>query len=221
MQIKSLWIKEYKNLKDFTINFEHQVSILIGKNGSGKSNILDAIVLIFRSLLPEKVRKVPFEYKMIYIFEWNEITVDNNFDSYNNTNIPKNVIWYYYKNTWRLPARFRWNKNFQALSVDSFNKILLSIWYSELDNHKKLFKKLNISKIIQFDFKILKSDKQGVYKSFINELLEFSKNTYDIISMWNTYFNFSWEVFKNEKFHEIFWDEKTFSEQSKICLINE
>ena len=49
MKLKSLWIKDYKNLKDFSLDFEkgNNLSILIGNNGSGKSNVLEAISGIF------------------------------------------------------------------------------------------------------------------------------------------------------------------------------
>lgn len=49
MKLKSLWIQEYKNLKDFSLDFEkgNNLSILIGNNGSGKSNVLEAISGIF------------------------------------------------------------------------------------------------------------------------------------------------------------------------------
>ena len=49
MQLKSLWIKDYKNLKDFSLDFEkgNGLSILIGNNGSGKSNVIEAISGIF------------------------------------------------------------------------------------------------------------------------------------------------------------------------------
>ncbi len=52
MRIKSLWISEYKNLKDFTIEFDtsNPLNIIIGANGSGKSNFLEALALIFKEL---------------------------------------------------------------------------------------------------------------------------------------------------------------------------
>ena len=47
MKLKSLWIQEYKNLKDFQLDFEkgNHLSILIGNNGSGKSNVLEDLVI--------------------------------------------------------------------------------------------------------------------------------------------------------------------------------
>lgn len=49
MKLKKLQIKKYKNLIDFTVDFESGkgLSILIGNNGSGKSNVLEAISGIF------------------------------------------------------------------------------------------------------------------------------------------------------------------------------
>lgn len=52
MRIKRIWISEYKNLKDFEINFDisNPLNIIIGNNGSGKSNFLEVISLIFSNL---------------------------------------------------------------------------------------------------------------------------------------------------------------------------
>jgi len=39
MRIKILWIEEFKNLRNFEISFDdHLTSVLIGRNGTGKSN---------------------------------------------------------------------------------------------------------------------------------------------------------------------------------------
>lgn len=49
MKLKKLTIKKYKNLIDFDVDFEtgKGLSILIGNNGSGKSNVLEALSGIF------------------------------------------------------------------------------------------------------------------------------------------------------------------------------
>ncbi|ABV67962.1 hypothetical protein Abu_1715 [Aliarcobacter butzleri RM4018] len=77
MKLKRLWVNGFKNLKDFEINFESNegITLLIGNNGSGKSNILEAISAIFVSLIEKK--KVDFEYEIEYILDVNE--VDKNF----------------------------------------------------------------------------------------------------------------------------------------------
>ncbi len=55
MQLKRLYVKDYKILKDFTIEFPHDfkkyISVFIGANGSGKSTILEAIAQIFSCVL--------------------------------------------------------------------------------------------------------------------------------------------------------------------------
>lgn len=49
MRLRSVWISQYKNLRDFTIAFEGDgfIDIFVGKNGSGKSNFLEALIEIF------------------------------------------------------------------------------------------------------------------------------------------------------------------------------
>ncbi|MBY3414844.1 AAA family ATPase [Rhizobium laguerreae] len=52
MRLRSAWISDYKNLKDFTIEFDGQgfIDIFVGKNGSGKSNFLESLIEIFDHL---------------------------------------------------------------------------------------------------------------------------------------------------------------------------
>lgn len=70
MRIHHLHIKDYKSLKDFTINFNEPVSLFIGKNGSGKSTLLEAIAWIFRSAhltyVEKKQENTPFEFEITY-----------------------------------------------------------------------------------------------------------------------------------------------------------
>ena len=52
MRLRSLWISHYKNLRDLTIEFDGDgfIDIFVGKNGSGKSNFLEALIEIFDHL---------------------------------------------------------------------------------------------------------------------------------------------------------------------------
>lgn len=73
MQLKRLYIKEYKLFKDFTYEFpaddKHFVNVLIGINGSGKSTILEAIAEIFSCVaLGEKAK---FGFELEYSFKQN------------------------------------------------------------------------------------------------------------------------------------------------------
>jgi predicted ATPase len=52
MRLRSVWISAYKNLSDFSIAFEGDtfIDIFVGRNGSGKSNFLEALIEIFDHL---------------------------------------------------------------------------------------------------------------------------------------------------------------------------
>lgn len=58
---------QFKNLKDIEIDFdqEHWITVLIGWNGTGKSNVLEALAIIFRDLIAKK-RTPAFAYKLAY-----------------------------------------------------------------------------------------------------------------------------------------------------------
>lgn len=66
MQVTSLYIDNYKLLKEFNVNFRKDVSILIGINGSGKSTILESIAQIFSDAFLKEKSKFGFklEYKL-------------------------------------------------------------------------------------------------------------------------------------------------------------
>ena len=66
MRLKSLYIEDYKNIKKQSFDFSDSTGYiaLIGLNGSGKSNLLEAIGLIFNGILNKK--KIPFDYTIVY-----------------------------------------------------------------------------------------------------------------------------------------------------------
>jgi restriction endonuclease S subunit/predicted ATPase len=47
-----LWLEDFKNLADYTVRFDpsHSIDIVLGWNGTGKSNLFEALVIIFRDL---------------------------------------------------------------------------------------------------------------------------------------------------------------------------
>lgn len=58
---------QFKNLKNVTIDFDqdHWVTVVIGWNGTGKSNVLEALAIIFRDLIAKK--RVPaFAFQLAY-----------------------------------------------------------------------------------------------------------------------------------------------------------
>lgn len=57
----------FKNLKNVTIDFDqdHWVTVVIGWNGTGKSNVLEALAIIFRDLIGKK-RTPAFSFQLAY-----------------------------------------------------------------------------------------------------------------------------------------------------------
>ena len=69
VKLKSLYIEKYKNLSPLTIDFEagNGLTMLVGNNGSGKSNVLEAISGIFHDIFKGKdSRKIKCDYKLVY-----------------------------------------------------------------------------------------------------------------------------------------------------------
>jgi predicted ATPase len=73
VRLDHFWIGDYKNLKDVTIDFDegHWVTVVIGWNGTGKSNVLEALATLFRDLVmgenhKGEKNKPSFPYRLRY-----------------------------------------------------------------------------------------------------------------------------------------------------------
>lgn len=51
-RLAALWLEDFRNLKNYTIRFDvgHGLDVVLGWNGTGKSNLFEALVIIFRDL---------------------------------------------------------------------------------------------------------------------------------------------------------------------------
>jgi len=51
-RLLELWLEDFKNLKNYTFRFDpaHGLDVILGWNGTGKSNLFEALVIIFRDL---------------------------------------------------------------------------------------------------------------------------------------------------------------------------
>lgn len=98
-------ITEYKNLKDFKIDFDGSsfIDVFVGKNGTGKSNLFEAIIEIFRHLFDTDY-PIYFEYLIKYEIEgqeleikWEkeELVVNGKKEAVKKTALPDNIIIYY------------------------------------------------------------------------------------------------------------------------------
>lgn len=80
MRIDKVYIEDYKNLKQFTINLDENEmkTVLLGQNASGKSNFIEALILIFKylDLSTDTKRQSPnFDYNIVYKIQNNVINV--------------------------------------------------------------------------------------------------------------------------------------------------
>lgn len=80
MRIDQVYIEDYKNLKQFTINLDENEmkTVLLGQNASGKSNFIEALILIFKylDLSTDSKRQSPnFDYNIVYKIQNNVINV--------------------------------------------------------------------------------------------------------------------------------------------------
>lgn len=136
MKLKSLWIKDYKNLKDFRLDFEkgNGLSILIGNNGSGKSNVLEAISGIFAEAYRGVANVLDSDYFLDYeldgknyklekkngkrIYHYDELPIPNGEII---QNLPSNVIALYSGEDLRLWERF-YEKRYKAYLSNIYRK---------------------------------------------------------------------------------------------------
>lgn len=121
MKLQRLHIKGFRNIDDLDLDLSSQkgLSVLIGNNGSGKSNILEAVVAIFASLYSKSKRFTPsFDYEVEYTIQDTHIKVAKQGEKIlvNDTEVskkelsklllPKNVIACYSGETLRLQETY-------------------------------------------------------------------------------------------------------------------
>lgn len=120
MKLQRLHIKGFRNIYDLDLDLSDQdgLSILIGNNGSGKSNILEAIVAIFANLYSKARRfKLGFEYDIEYVLDEHVVKINNSgqqnyVDGQKVTRkqllnyLPKNIIATYSGETSRLEDKY-------------------------------------------------------------------------------------------------------------------
>jgi predicted ATPase len=110
MRLKYIFISQYKNLRDFQLSFDGSsfIDVFVGKNGSGKSNLLEALIEIFRHLTEfgRPDNSIDFDYAVEYeingqdeSFEWNDgkLKINNDTDrkTLGKSPLPDNILIYY------------------------------------------------------------------------------------------------------------------------------
>lgn len=85
MKLHTLYIKDYKNIKEQLFDFTKNDGFvaLIGENGSGKSNLLEALSIIFAGIFLEHDELQPqFSYRIEYVIGENVVVIDFNGTTY-------------------------------------------------------------------------------------------------------------------------------------------
>ncbi|WPB86923.1 AAA family ATPase [Sediminicoccus rosea] len=75
MRLDELTVGSFKNLKDFRVDFDEgsPYTVLVGENGAGKSNLIEALTLIFRNL--DLDEEAAFAYRLKYRCRGHDVEV--------------------------------------------------------------------------------------------------------------------------------------------------
>jgi len=78
LRLDELWIGDFKNLVDVKIDFDEKnlTTVLIGRNATAKSNLIEALVSIFRNL--DLGEEPSFKYRLTYVCRGKYIRIDVN-----------------------------------------------------------------------------------------------------------------------------------------------
>jgi predicted ATPase len=86
MRIDKVYIEDFKNLKKFSIDLDEAQmnTVLLGQNATGKSNFIEALILIFKylDLKQDPPKNLNFHYRIEYRVRQFRIIVDNLADKY-------------------------------------------------------------------------------------------------------------------------------------------
>lgn len=189
MRLKKLKIIDrFKNLSNFEIDFSNKegITVLIGNNGSGKSNILEAISSIFAGLYDSTFNPI-FDYELSYVkdaynvevkFENSiyEIKINGNTENVKDEYLPNQVISSYSGEENRL-----WEKYYEPF-YENYIKALRgsSIPISNLVYIDKNYWEIALLTLHYYDFNVFK-DIETFCKSTLGVTsFNFVKFTFDI-----------------------------------------
>lgn len=78
MKLNKINIHSYKNIDgDYSFKNNNGYISLIGLNGSGKSNLLEAICIVFNGLMNKNGDEIPFDYSIEYELNGHSYTIEN------------------------------------------------------------------------------------------------------------------------------------------------
>lgn len=79
MRLLRVYFDGYRNLKNVEVNFDKDslTTVVIGENGSGKSNLIEAIVEVFRAHDLDRPGSIKFKYEIEYLIRDWHVSVGN------------------------------------------------------------------------------------------------------------------------------------------------
>lgn len=151
MRVDKLSIDKFKNLQSFSIDIDEtqNISVLIGQNGSGKSNLIEALSIIFRDLDLEDLT-TEFSYTIEYrcggkrikivsdkkkrkFFVDNQEVTKTAFYRGRSVHLPRNVFAYYSGTSRRLESHFNKHEDiFYRRLLDDDDRALRRMFYARL-----------------------------------------------------------------------------------------
>ncbi|WP_018675677.1 DUF4357 domain-containing protein [Riemerella columbina] len=204
MKIKKLHIQNYKNL-DAELVHNSDLIALIGNNGSGKSNLLEAVSGIFYHFYNKKEKNIPFNFSLEYEIAGNKTVsiekknssvtakVDGNHKADITEELPKQVVAIYSGEADRL-----WKDSFAPLYFEYIKNINASD-ASKLGGFVQLPKMLFINKFYWHIslLCLLLSDSEET-QNFCNKILNIQKiNSIKFVFNPKNYDNYSESSVKN------------------------
>lgn len=150
MRIDKIYIQNYKNFRDVCFDFDETSfnTVVIGRNGVGKSNLLELLATIFSSL--HLKQNSDFNYSIYYQIRGNEVKIDSNngvytffvkekeykkinkSNFYSSSLLPENIFGYYSGHSKRLLKVFQpfLSSYIKQLKKDEAKALRPFVWIS-------------------------------------------------------------------------------------------
>lgn len=76
MRLVSFWVENWKNLRDISVEFDpnQPSTVVVGRNGTGKSNLIEALTIVFRDL--DLGQQTNFGYRIEYLIRGARVKVE-------------------------------------------------------------------------------------------------------------------------------------------------
>ena len=230
MRVDKLLIKDFKNLRDVLVDFDEnkERTVLVGRNGVGKTNLLEALTWIFRTIeLREKVKdeKPFFGFRINYQCNGYLVEVDSTRETL------EGIVQASYKLTYKVGKRQNFHQaKMEEISEPAFHRLNATTrilprnifgYYSGTSNrlrdlfrkHEERYRDALIhgdNQTIRFLFLAKPEHSQFVLFSFFakadNEIREFLKSQFSIVGLDSILFGLK----------EPYWNQRNPTEERRV-----